>query len=255
MTRDELYALVWSKPVTEVGLAKACRRNGVHVPPRGYWARLAVGQILERAPPPDDGDLETGVRLKGTPAPGKADVVRTMIRRRTAEPDPSVDQDSQPPADDTAAAECARILVQGLRQQLRDAAAGYLSSIAEALDVRRAHGARGRALDRRGTRGGGQRRPGSRRSGGPSRAPTGTWSHRGLARHTVGCKPIGAAGDRTSSTAASRAAGAEWCHRRSLTGIQSAIWRTTSRRTGGVHRPLAIPIAATASALPPGARL
>ena len=142
MTRDELYALVWSKPVKEVGLlvgmtgtglAKACRRNGVHVPPRGYWARLAVGQVLERAPPPDDGALETGVRLKGTPAPDKADIVRTMIRRRTAAPRQSVDQDPQAPADDAAAMECARILVQGLRQQLRDAAAGYLSGVAEAL--------------------------------------------------------------------------------------------------------------------------
>jgi hypothetical protein len=142
MTRDELYALVWSKPVTEVGLlvgmtgtglAKACRRNGVHVPPRGYWARLAVGQVLERAPPPDGGALETGVHLKGTPTLEKADVLRTMIRRRTAVPRQSVDHDLQVPADDVAAMECARILVQGLRQQLRDAAAGYLSSVAEAL--------------------------------------------------------------------------------------------------------------------------
>lgn len=142
MTRDELYALVWSKPVTEVGLlvgmtgtglAKACRRNGVPVPPRGYWARLAAGQVLERARPPSDGSVETGVRLKGVPAPEKPDVVRTMIRRRAAPPKLPVDQDRQASADDTAAMECARILVQGLRQQLRDAAVSYLSSVAEAL--------------------------------------------------------------------------------------------------------------------------
>lgn len=142
MTRDELYALVWSKPVTEVGLlvgmtgtglAKACRRNGVRVPPRGYWARLAVGQVLDRPPPPDDGNVETGVRLKGVPSPKKPDVVRTMIRRRSATPRLLVDQDPEASVEETAATECARILAQGLRQQLRDAAAGYLTSVAEAL--------------------------------------------------------------------------------------------------------------------------
>jgi hypothetical protein len=53
MKRSELYARVWSTPMTklaaelgisDVGLAKACRRHAVPAPPRGYWAKLRAGQ-------------------------------------------------------------------------------------------------------------------------------------------------------------------------------------------------------------------
>jgi hypothetical protein len=53
ITRDELYELVWSKPMMElakdfglsdVAVAKRCRKLGVPVPGRGYWARVAAGQ-------------------------------------------------------------------------------------------------------------------------------------------------------------------------------------------------------------------
>lgn len=58
LAREDLYELVWSKPITElakdfglsdVALAKRCRRLGVPVPGRGYWARRAdrQGPILE----------------------------------------------------------------------------------------------------------------------------------------------------------------------------------------------------------------
>jgi hypothetical protein len=60
-TRQQLYELVWSGPMTTlaktlaisgVGLAKACRRGDIPVPPRGYWARLAAGQRVARTPLP-----------------------------------------------------------------------------------------------------------------------------------------------------------------------------------------------------------
>lgn len=60
-TRQQLYDLVWSGPMTTlaktlaisgVGLAKACLRGDVPVPPRGYWARLAAGQRVARTPLP-----------------------------------------------------------------------------------------------------------------------------------------------------------------------------------------------------------
>jgi hypothetical protein len=60
-TRQQLYELVWSGPITTlaksltisgVGLAKACRRGDIPVPPRGYWARLAAGQRVARTPLP-----------------------------------------------------------------------------------------------------------------------------------------------------------------------------------------------------------
>lgn len=60
-TRQQLYELVWSGPMTTlarslaisgVGLAKACRRSDIPVPPRGYWARLNAGQRMVRTPLP-----------------------------------------------------------------------------------------------------------------------------------------------------------------------------------------------------------
>lgn len=55
--RTELYRLVWSEPrrllapkygVSDVGLAKTCRRHDIPMPPRGYWARKAAGQSPEQ---------------------------------------------------------------------------------------------------------------------------------------------------------------------------------------------------------------
>jgi hypothetical protein len=56
ISRRDLYNRVWSTPmsklareldISDVGLAKACRRHNIPRPPRGYWAKLAVG----KAPP------------------------------------------------------------------------------------------------------------------------------------------------------------------------------------------------------------
>jgi hypothetical protein len=53
ITREELYVRVWSEPIrtvaakfgiSDVGLAKACRRANIPVPERGYWAKVAAGQ-------------------------------------------------------------------------------------------------------------------------------------------------------------------------------------------------------------------
>jgi hypothetical protein len=61
VSRDELYAQVWDKPMTRLaaehgisgtGLAKICRRLGVPYPARGYWARKAAGQPVRKAPLP-----------------------------------------------------------------------------------------------------------------------------------------------------------------------------------------------------------
>ena len=52
-----LYKLVWSKPVSslakqfgisDVGLAKACKRARIPLPMRGYWVKVAVGQGREK---------------------------------------------------------------------------------------------------------------------------------------------------------------------------------------------------------------
>lgn len=53
LSREDLYELVWSKPmlelakdfgISDVALAKRCRRLGIPVPGRGYWARVDAGQ-------------------------------------------------------------------------------------------------------------------------------------------------------------------------------------------------------------------
>jgi hypothetical protein len=53
LSRQDLYELAWSKPISElakdfgisdVGLAKRCKRLGIPLPGRGYWARVDAGQ-------------------------------------------------------------------------------------------------------------------------------------------------------------------------------------------------------------------
>lgn len=61
ITREELYKLVWEKPaaqlkkdfeISDVAIAKACRRLEIPKPPRGYWAKLAAGKKIKRTPLP-----------------------------------------------------------------------------------------------------------------------------------------------------------------------------------------------------------
>jgi hypothetical protein len=56
-TREELYELVWSRPVlaiakeigvSDVALAKACRKVGIPLPGRGHWAAQKSGRSLKR---------------------------------------------------------------------------------------------------------------------------------------------------------------------------------------------------------------
>src|SRR5688572_26670815 len=56
-SRQELFDLVWSEPtrtiakrlgISDVGLAKACRRADLLLPPRGYWAKLAAGKTVKK---------------------------------------------------------------------------------------------------------------------------------------------------------------------------------------------------------------
>lgn len=73
-TRQELYDLVWSEPMktlagqfelSDVGLAKACKKANIPRPPRGYWAKLAAGKKVIQTPLPPRGpgmsdELEVG---------------------------------------------------------------------------------------------------------------------------------------------------------------------------------------------------
>lgn len=57
LEREELYRLVWSEPVSQiaarlgvsdVGLAKACRRMSIPLPKRGYWSKVGGGKPSQR---------------------------------------------------------------------------------------------------------------------------------------------------------------------------------------------------------------
>jgi len=58
LTRRELYDAVWSKPVikleaefgvSNVAIAKMCRRHRIPTPPRGYWAKIEAGKPVKKA--------------------------------------------------------------------------------------------------------------------------------------------------------------------------------------------------------------
>jgi hypothetical protein len=78
LTREELYNRIWKTPalrlakefgISDVGLAKVCKRHNIPRPPRGYWARLANGQRVKKPPLPQLGDqnLDT-IRIAGQSA-------------------------------------------------------------------------------------------------------------------------------------------------------------------------------------------
>jgi len=69
ITRKDLYAQVWAVPITrlaqqyglsDVGLAKICKRNNIPRPGRGYWAQRQSGKHIKKTPLPkrnDDWDI------------------------------------------------------------------------------------------------------------------------------------------------------------------------------------------------------
>lgn len=93
-TRQELFDLVWSKPMRDVaddlgisdrGLGKICMRHRVPSPMRGYWARLAAGQEIRRPTLPKVADkwfdrIEIEATLASLP-----DETRDMLRHAKTE--------------------------------------------------------------------------------------------------------------------------------------------------------------------------
>ena len=91
-TRADLYDEVWTEPlrdvakrygISDVALGKICRKLGVPLPGRGYWARTAAGKVYERPalPPAEDGEpLEVAI----TPRVGRDGGVDPEVRARVA---------------------------------------------------------------------------------------------------------------------------------------------------------------------------
>jgi hypothetical protein len=84
--REDLYRRVWSTPVSklavelnisDVGLAKACRKAGIPLPPVGYWTKVAHGKSVPKPvlPASDKNTVELDarrVRIAKASAPNKA---------------------------------------------------------------------------------------------------------------------------------------------------------------------------------------
>ena len=93
ITRKALYDQVWSQPmchvskkygISDVGLAKICRKHKIPCPPRGYWAKKTAGQTPEQIPLPKSSDAEKIVirEASSTPAPSS---LSPDLQQRVAE--------------------------------------------------------------------------------------------------------------------------------------------------------------------------
>lgn len=76
LTRLQLHSLIWEKPVihlakdfglSDVGLAKICRKYGIPLPERGYWARVEAGQKVSKKALPRK-DYDPVIEIQDRPA-------------------------------------------------------------------------------------------------------------------------------------------------------------------------------------------
>ncbi len=67
ISRADLFKRVWESPlrtlakefdISDVGLAKACRKHRIPTPPQGHWVRVALGRV---SPPPNLPPFETAM--------------------------------------------------------------------------------------------------------------------------------------------------------------------------------------------------
>jgi hypothetical protein len=73
--RRQLYEQVWTTPMrvlarsygmSDVGLAKICRAHDIPLPPRGYWAKKAVGKAGPQATLPNP-ENDPALEIRRTP--------------------------------------------------------------------------------------------------------------------------------------------------------------------------------------------
>lgn len=100
VTREELYDLVWSKPMIKVAeqfgvsgsyMARVCSVLRVPRPERGYWAKLAVGKAMTKPPlpearPGDQIDWSKDGELRSPPPKPRPIVARRVRIPRLTKP-------------------------------------------------------------------------------------------------------------------------------------------------------------------------
>jgi hypothetical protein len=87
LTREDLHKEIWNTPIhrlsvkyglSDVGLAKVCKRMNIPRPPRGYWRRLTTGKNVSKPPLPKPGN-KTQLEITFTPR-GQVPDKRTVKR-------------------------------------------------------------------------------------------------------------------------------------------------------------------------------
>ena len=128
LTRDELYGLVWARPITkvasdfhisDVGLAKICRRADVPIPPRGYWAKRHAGLPVEPSPLPKTvpGDDQVGLSWPDDDDIDDGDDIYDAIERtpQLAQEEPPLSAEPTFPDDARERLKAARAMVDGVK--------------------------------------------------------------------------------------------------------------------------------------------
>lgn len=95
VSREELYEQIWQEPMTkvapkfglsDVGLAKACKRYNIPRPPVGYWAKKEYGKAPPQTPlPPMTGEMSQPIRFLPEEEKPKPIPLRTNADRVTDE--------------------------------------------------------------------------------------------------------------------------------------------------------------------------
>lgn len=106
LSREELYKQIWTTPaqvlaeqfdISDVGLAKACKRMGIPRPTRGYWQRKEAGKEVRTIPlPPAKPTDKLSVEFRRAthpkrPTTPRRDLITAELLQSFDQPHPLVD--------------------------------------------------------------------------------------------------------------------------------------------------------------------
>ncbi len=102
VSREELYERVWTEPVrtvakgfgvSDVALAKQCKKLKIPLPGRGYWSKKAVGKSVRRIPlptlPPNDAVTPRAKTFSPPPVSADPELPGPVAEQITFERDPA----------------------------------------------------------------------------------------------------------------------------------------------------------------------
>ncbi len=98
LSRQQLYEQIWSTPasrlasefgLSDVGLAKLCKRHNIPRPPRGYWDKMKAGKAPAQTPlPPDENSDEVIISFVEPEEYKKSGLSEEIWKRETEEEKP-----------------------------------------------------------------------------------------------------------------------------------------------------------------------